>query len=277
MGWPPGGTEVSRWEHSARVPSFELYLVADGSASPWGAARKPDSEVYLKGRAAFDAVREDVGDGDARLLAGLAMLFLDDDVAGQEPWTEVTVPDRVPAQQAIAEPPSLSGNTLQYWRFHAQLADLVRCRANLDSGEVQCTLGGEILRERALAADPMAVIEQELAADDIYARIRGIEQLARMGTDEGRQRLYDAALNQGHFQVREAAVNAIAESGGEGATATLSRILLFDGHAKVRRAAAVGLGALGDPAAREALEKAAKGDADGRVRGEAEYAMTRLR
>lgn len=276
MGWPPSGAEPSRWDGAEQIPGLEIYIVRDDSPRTWGAAREVGANTYMTGKSAFDAARARVKDPSPAFLAELAMLFLDDQVAGQKPWTGPGASARAPEEQAAAEPPAVRDGVLEYWRFHAQLAGMVRCRVQLDAGAVSCELATKILRERALADDPMAVIEAELAADDIPQRTRAIEQLAAMGTPESRERLHALALNQAHYRVREAAVNAIASLRNRASTATLSRILLYDGHAEVRRAAAIALGQLGDPAGRDALERAAEGDGDGKVRGEAQHALTLL-
>ena len=67
-------------------------------------------------KAAFDATRARVNQ-DPVALATLSMLFLDGYNAGKLPWTKPTG-QNVPNQQAIAQPPSLSGDTLVYWRQH---------------------------------------------------------------------------------------------------------------------------------------------------------------
>jgi hypothetical protein len=277
MGWPPRAVDVSPWNESVQVPDMELYVCSDSAKRTWGAARIAGSRKYLEGKKAFNAARKRVGDSDPMVLATLAMLFLDDNVAGKEPWIEPKPSSERPAeQQAMVEPPKLSGVTLEYWRSHSQLADLVRCRVTLTTGKVECEMARSILRARAMAENPWAVIEEDLESDDIYGRMHGIEQLAAMRTPRAIARLHDLALNQGHFRVREAAVKALATTAGEGTVETLSRVLLFDRHAKVRQAAARALGELRDPAAHDALRRAKDGDADGNVRHEAEYALKHL-
>lgn len=277
MGWTPKGAQASPWDGPAAIPGLELYVVRSGERRSWGAAREPGASGYLRGKPAFDAARARARSDDPALLAALSMLFLEDDVAGKKPWIAPETSSPAPEEQAIASPPSLAGDLLTYWRDHVQLANMVRCQANLADGTVQCELGTKILRERALAEDPMAVLEKDLAADDIHRVMGGIEKLSELGTPESVARIRGMALNEPNFRLRVAAVEAIEEHPGDEVTATLSRVLLFDGYPEVRRAAAQVLGRQGDPAARKALEKAAAGDGDERVRSSAKHALTRLR
>lgn len=272
----PAGEEATPWRGFLQVPGMQLFVLSDSAKRTRGAARIAGQSGMLRGKPAFDEARKRIGDSDPAALAALSMFFLEEDVAGQKPWTSIEVPDRVPEQQAIAAPPRLSDGVLEYWRFHAQLADMVRCRLTMSSGEVTCELGTAILRERELAQDPMAAVDKDLQANDIYLRMRAIDTLAQLDTDEAHQKLIELALDQKHYKVREAAVKALGKTGGKGVVAALSRVLLFDGHQKVRLAAAAALGALRDPGAREALEKAAKGDGNELVRAEAKRALQNL-
>src|SRR3954463_4899436 len=115
--------EARSWNELA-IRGVEIILDRS-SAAPfraWAGARLDGAGRELRGKAAFDAVRARAGD-DPTTLATLAMLFLEDGVAGNKPWIRPDGP-QVRDQQAIAGPPALSGDTLVYWRFHEQLADL---------------------------------------------------------------------------------------------------------------------------------------------------------
>jgi hypothetical protein len=118
MASPRFESKSSPWNELA-VPGVELYVEHE-TVRPHrarGSARVDGSSTKLHGKEAFDAARARAGD-DPAALAALAMLFLDEDVAGKKPWTGPVGP-QVPEQQAIARPPALSGDTLVYWRFHA--------------------------------------------------------------------------------------------------------------------------------------------------------------
>ncbi len=266
------GAKPTVWKEIT-VPGIELFVLVEPGPPhrATGAARVDGSPAMLHGKRAFDAARAKSGD-DPTVLATLAMLFLDENVAGKQPWLRSAGP-RAPAQQAIATPPKLSGDTLEYWRAHEQLDDLVRCRVALKDGTVACELGGGLVHAGRMAADPAATIDADLQADDIYVRIRGIRALEAKGDDPARDRLRDLALNQQHYSVRAAATESLGKLRGAGLVETLSRILLHDGHADVRRTAAIALGRHKDPAGREALQRASTGDADVTVQVEARKAL----
>jgi HEAT repeat protein len=274
---PPFGSKSSSSWNELSVPGVELLLETE-QASPyrsWGAARIDGARADLRGKEAFDAARARAGN-DPTALATLAMLFLDDGVAGKKPWTQPGGA-RSPEQQAIARPPALSGDTLVYWRAHAKLADLVRCRVSLSSGTVTCELGGDVLQAERVAKDPAGTARQDLASSDLQTRTRGIEALGRIGDDHARAQLIELALNAYEREERRVAVTVLAKVGGAGVVATVSRVLLFDRSEEVRQAAATTLGALHDPAARDALTKAASGDADARVQVLASDALKQLK
>jgi hypothetical protein len=276
MASPPFESKSSPWTELT-VPGVELYVEHE-TVRPHrarGSARVDGSSTKLFGKEAFDAVRARAGN-DPAALATLAMLFLDEDVAGKKPWTAPVGP-QVPEQQAIARPPALSGDTLVYWRFHAQLADLVRCRVSLPGGSVACELGGDVLAAERVAASPADAAKQYLASDNVHERIRGIEALGQVGTDGAREQLIDLALNKHDPRERQAAVTVLGKTGGAGVVAALGRVLLHDQYADVRQAAAMALGELRDPAGRDALERAASGDANGRVQVLAAEALKRLK
>jgi HEAT repeat protein len=204
------------------------------------------------------------------------MLVLDDGVAGKKPWTQPGGA-RPPEQQAIAKPPALSGDTLVYWRAHAQLADLVRCRVALSNGTVTCELGSDVVQAERVGKDPAAAAKDDLASPDLQTRTRGIEALGRVGDDHARAQLIDLALNAYEREERRVAVTVLAKVGGAGVVAAVSRVLLFDKSEEVRQAAATTLGQLHDPAARDALTRAASGDANARVQVLAADALKQLK
>lgn len=274
---PPFGPKSSSSWNELKVPGVEL-LIETEKASPyrsWGSARVDGSRV-LHGKEAFDATRPRVGD-DATALATLAMLFLDDGVAGKKPWTQPSGGSTPPDQEAIAKPPVLSGDTLVYWRDHAQAADLVRCRLSLSSREVACEIGSKVLQSERVAKDPAGAAKQDLASDNIVIRTRGIEALGKVGDDHAREQLIDLALNAYQPEERRVAVTVLAKTGGTGVVAAVRRVLLYDKFDEVREAAATALGDLHDPAARDALQRAEGGDADGRVRVLATEALKKLK
>src|SRR5215212_4266284 len=126
MGSPPFESKSSPW-NELTLPGVELSVEHETSPPHRSrASARVDGGPKLYGKDAFDATRAKAG-ADPTALATLAMLFLDEGVAGKKPWTAPVGP-QVPDQQAIARPPALSGDTVVYWRSHAQLADLVRCR-----------------------------------------------------------------------------------------------------------------------------------------------------
>jgi hypothetical protein len=273
---PPFGSKSSAWNELS-VPGVELFVETDRSF-PYrasGSAKVDGERGTLRGKQAFDATRGKVGN-DATALATLAMLFLDDGVAGKKPWTKLEG-ERSPDQQAIAKPPALSGDNLVYWRFHIQTADLMRCRVSLSRGEVSCEMGGDVLQAERVAKDPGGTAKADLASDNPFIRARGIRALGAVGDDASRRQLIDFALNAHSPLERRTAVEVLGKVGGAGVVDAVSRVLLLDKGDEVREAAATALGALRDPAGRDALEKAEKGDASGRVQVLAAEALKQLK
>ena len=256
------------------IPGVDLFIDR-GTTAPYRAhaSARVDGKL-LTDKAAFDATRTRVNN-DPVALATLSMLFLDGYNAGKLPWTKPTG-QNVPNQQAIAQPPTLSGDTLVYWRQHEQLADLVRCTLTLSTGQVACQLGGELVQAARVAKDPDAVAAQALASDDIEVRIDGIVALGASKSPQAHDRLIDIALNAQQPRERGVAVETLGKVGGRDACSTISRALLFDRFPEVRQAAAIALGELRDPAGRPALEKASTGDANGRVQVLAAEALKKL-
>ena len=274
MASPPYESKSSTWNELS-VPGAEL-LIDQEQASPYrarGAARVDGKE--LRGKDAFDATRTRVN-GDPTAIATLAMLFIDDGVAGKLPWTQPSAA-RAPDQQAIARPPAIAGDTLTYWRAHAQLADLVRCKVTLSSGQIACELGSAIAQADRVAQDPDTAARQDLASTNVNDRIRGIQALGQSKDAKARDQLIDLALNAYDFRERAAAVEVLGKLGGPGVVAAVSRILLFDQYPEVRQVAATALGDLHDPAGRDALQKASTGDANGRVQVLASQALKQLK
>ncbi len=256
------------------IPGVVLFLDHAATAPYRAHASARVGGTLLADQAAFDATRAHVA-SDPVALATLAMLIVDGASAGKLPWTKPTG-QNVPDQQAIAQPPALSGDTLVYWRQHEQLADLVRCTLTLSTGKVACQLGGELVRAGRVANDPDAVAAQALASDDIEVRIDGIVALGASKRPQAHDRLIDLALNAQQPRERGVAVETLGKVGGHDACSTISRVLLFDQVPEVRQAAALALGALRDPAGRPALEKASTGDANGRVQVLAGEALKQL-
>jgi hypothetical protein len=276
MAPPPFESKSSPWNELA-LPGVQIFIEHDASPPhrAKATATVDGTSGKLSGKAAFDAARAKASN-DATALATLAMLFLDDDVAGKQPWTRPTGP-QVPEQQAIARPPALSGDTLVYWRFHSQLADLVRCQASLSTGKVTCELGGNVLQAERIGANPADAAKQYLASDNVHERIRGIQALGQVKDDRAREQLIDIALNQHDPRERSAAVAVLGKTGGTGVVEAVSRVLLYDQYPEVRQAAATALGDLGDPAGRDALSRAEKGDANARVQVLAAEALKKLK
>jgi hypothetical protein len=275
---PPFGSKSSTLWNELKVPGVELSLETEKSSPyrSWGAARVDGSRGLLHGKEAFDATRGRVGN-DATTLATLAMLFLDQGVAGKLPWTKPSGGATPPEQEAIAKPPALSGDTLVYWRDHAQTADLVRCRLSISSGAISCEIGSKVLQDERTAKDPAGAAKEDLASDNMVVRLRGIEALGKAGDERSREQLIDIALNAYQPEERRVAVTVLATVGGKGVVAALGRVLLYDKLDEVREAAATALGDLRDPAARDALQRAESGDADIRVRKLATEALKKLR
>lgn len=274
---PPFGSKTSAPWTEIKVPGVELFLETEKSQPyrSWGAARV-DGGALLHGKDAFEATRSRAA-GDATALATLAMLFIDDGVAGRTPWTRPTGGGRPRDQEAIAKPPALSGDALVYWRAHVQMADLVRCHLTLSSGELVCESGRDLVQATREAKDPAAAAKEDLASDDINVRTRGIETLGKIGDDRARAQLIDLALNAYQPEERRVAVTVLARVGGAGVVAAVSRVLLLDKFDEVREAAATALGELRDPAGREALQRAEGSDADIRVRVLATEALKKLK
>jgi hypothetical protein len=275
---PPFGSKSSSW-NELKVPGVELLLETEKSA-PYrsiGAARIDGASGVLRGKDAFDATRTRVG-GDATALATLAMLFIDDGVAGRKPWTQPSGGGSTSQdQEAIARPPAVTGDSLVYWRLHVQLADLVRCTVSLAGGTVRCESGRDLVATDRVAKDPAGAAKQDLASDNIEVRIDGIRALGKVGDDHARQQLIEIALNAYQPRERSAAVEVLARIGGAGVVDALGRALLHDKFDEVREAAATALGDLRDPAGREALQRAESGDSNGRVQVLAAEALKKLR
>jgi hypothetical protein len=232
---------LSPW-NKVKVPGMELFVQRDVSgydAVPvHGVARITGSRDVLKGKAAFDAARSRTGD-DPTTLAALAMLFLDDQsdgVTGHMPWTAITH-TKAPEEEALAAPPRLLGPTLEYWRSHAMLNNLVRCRLTLASGEVTGELAGQLLHEQQLAADPYKLIDQELATNDSNDWRLAVADLMKIGDDKARSRLIDLALNADWPQKRQAAVEALGSLPGPRVMEALQRIQQYDKSEDVSSAA----------------------------------------
>ena len=269
---PPFGSKSSTWNELS-VPGTELFVERDSSPPYRSSGSARIDGRTLRGKEAFDATRSRVGDATA--LATLAMLFIDDGVAGKKPWTRPDGP-QVPDQQAIARPPAVSGDNLVYWRFHVQTADLVRCRASLSRGEVSCEMGGDVLQAERVAKDPAGTAKQDLASDNPYVRARGIQALGHVGDAASRNQLIDLALNAYSPLDRRTAVETLGKLGGPGVVDAISRILLADKGDEVRQAAATALGELRDPAGRDALQHAEQGDSNARVQVLAADALKQL-
>jgi hypothetical protein len=240
---PTGGSgSMSPW-NELKVPGMELFLQRDAGTAHdavplHGAARITGSRDVLTGKAAFDAARSRTGD-DPTTLAALAMMFLDQQVAGVTghlPWTATT--NKFAAdQEALAAPPRLTGTTLEYWRAHAMTADLVHCRAELATGAVNCEIATEAVHAQQLAGDPYKVIEQELASNDVNSWNRAASDLVKIGDDRARKRLIDVALDGYWPQQRQAAVEALGHLPGPGVVDALQRIQDHDKSPDVSAAA----------------------------------------
>jgi hypothetical protein len=272
-----GSKSSSPW-NELRVSGVEFAISTESSPPyrSWGGARIDGAGGYLQGKEAFDATRGRVG-SDATALATLAMLFLDDGVAGKKPWTQPIGGATPPQQDAIARPPAVTGDTLVYWRAHAQAADLVRCRLALSTEELTCEIGSKVLQSAREAKDPATAAREDLASDNLVVRLRGIEALGKVGDDAARAKLLDLALHAYQPDERRAAVTVLGKVGGVGVAAALSRVLRLDKGDEVRLAAATVLGALRDPTAREALQQAQRDDTDGQVRHAATDALGKLK
>jgi HEAT repeat protein len=261
------------------VPGIEIFVeyssggVAHDSVPASGVARVNGRR--LRGKEAFDAVRAKTGD-DPKKLAALAILFLDS-AADAQLWTHAITGSAYPSdQQAVATPPHLSGDTLEYWRTAKQTADLVRCRASLKLGKVTYESGYDVAHATRLANDPAATVKAELASSNFEVRLQGIADLGALGGDAARTQLVDLALNAEPGRERIAAATALGKLGGPGVVDALGRMLLHDGYAEARQAAADALGNLHDKAARPALEQARDHDENGRVQVLADEALKKL-
>ncbi|HEY0191069.1 MAG TPA: HEAT repeat domain-containing protein [Kofleriaceae bacterium] len=273
MASPSFETKSSAW-NDLSVPGVELRLDQE-QAEPYrarGAARVDGKE--LRGKEAFDATRTRVSDPAA--IATLAMLFIDDGVAGRKPWTQPS--GNEPAdERAVARPPAIAGDTLTYWRLHVQIADLVRCTVALASGQITCESGRDVAQAARVQKDPGGAARQDLASTNVNDRIRGIHTLGQSQDPQARPQLIDLALDAHDFRERAAAVEVLGKLGGTGVVAAVGRVLLYDQYPEVRQSAATALGELRDPAGRDALQRASTGDANGRVQVLAAEALKHLK
>ncbi len=269
---PTSGDNLKAYRE-IKVPGVELFYIPDQRNSV-GVLREGGDE--LRGKEAFHRVKAISAAADPSSLAHLAMLFLDDNVAGSGPWFKDDT--AVPAEElALAKEPSISKGVLEYWRRHEQTAGLVRCRVALESATIECKAGAQIAYGKNMATDPMVTIDRDLARGDISSIRRGVVELDKLGTAEAVARLTAIALNHKMPRARSAATKALATAKGDGVTKTLARILLLDGFEGPRRQAALSLGERGDPDGREALEKAEGDDQSGKVRGAATHALSQLK
>ena len=111
-------------------------------------------------------------------MAGLAMLLVDDGVAGNDPWTAPGSYSK--EENAVAKVPSIRGDVFEYWRRHEQLPSLMRVRLNLSTGTIDLAFADDIWREQQMATDPWSPIERDLASDSYDVALRGIRELEKL-------------------------------------------------------------------------------------------------
>ncbi len=269
MAWPPSG-KLTKWEQGS-VPGMTFYERATGPHQSQGIARVDGKSGYLTGMKAFDEARKRLGDHDLVLLARLAMLLVNEGVAGDDPWTG---PGRFTEEEdRVAKPPSISGDVFEYWRRHEQLPNLMRARLNLATGAIDLESADKIARGQAMASDPWPVIERDLGSDSYDVALRGIRELEALGTPKARERLQKEALGNKDYSVREGAVLAVSRLGGDGALDTLLHAVTSDASGDVRKAAVKALVELGDPKALDTLRKVANSDSEPTVQAEAQIAV----
>ncbi|MEL6348074.1 MAG: HEAT repeat domain-containing protein [Myxococcota bacterium] len=243
----------------------------------WGAAVLDGEQTPRVAGDAFSALRDHPQAADPVMLAGLAMLFIDPDPqsAGMTPWLRVTG-DRMPSHQALARPPQVGDGVLEYWRWHGQMADLVRCRVDLQTLQVELTPGSAVLDAQAAPDEGLDRAEAALRDARIPIRRQAVADLIAMDDRAAGHLLGLVALEDDAPAVRKDAVEGLQRVAAPDRAAVLSQVLDSDGAADVRRAAAYALGAIGDPAGRDALERASQGDPDRNTRTTANVALRKL-
>lgn len=265
MPWPPtagAATPVT----TLTIPGVELSLLP---GEPWPKGQAKVDGRRLTGGDAFRAILPKLQGADATTLATLVMLFLDPGGAGQAPWTK-REGERALDEQAIATPPALVGDTLTYWRFHHELAGMLRCEASLSQASVTCTLGTDVLRT---CGDPLESAQKDLAAGDVYVQMNAVNTLVDAASPAAMAQLVELARGTADARVRVRAVEGLAQAKPEGVRDVLVTLLQTDPYGSVRAAAATALGTLADPAARPALQRASTGDKNDAVKSAATCAL----
>lgn len=252
---PTAEASAGREDESVTVPG-RVIRVTD---HPGGAEARltGDDGAALTGAEAFHAARKAIGEPDPEALARLAMLFLEDGVAGADPWT-AAAPFGEGDQKALAHAPRREGGAVVYWRLHRQRADLVRVTLDVEAATVQTTDANEI--ERA-DEDPLAAARADLTSDNLSIRKRGLATLAQSDDPAAHTLLY-GQLTEGPAPARAAAAEVVATRSDDAATAALVKAVKTDADVGVRRAALLGLRGRTSDDVKAALLHVAANDAD---------------
>lgn len=247
---------AAREVKSVTVPG-RVIRVVDSGPGDVEARLTGDDGAALTGAAAFHAAREAIGAPDPEALARLAMLFLEDGVAGADPWT-AAAPFGEGDQKALAHPPRREGGAVVYWRLHRQRADLVRATLDVEAATVKTTDANEIERT---SEDPLAAAQADLASDNLSIRKRGLSTLAQSDDPAAHALLY-RQLTEGPAPARAAAAEVVATRTDDAATAALVEAVKSDADVAVRRAALIGLRGRTSDDVKAALLHVAANDAD---------------
>lgn len=269
--WAPDGADVATFRE-VPVEGIDLYVVTE-ERRPRGVARV--GERSLTGPAAFEVVVDALDDPAAAELAALSMLFLEDGVAGRNPWTTAKSGAVPSDQQALVEAPRVDADRLVYWRLHEQTADLVRVEIDLSTLEASTRRARAILEERD-PRDPVEIAREEIVADALPTIRKGIGRLVEEGSPRALALVLDLVANHQAAVVRAAAVEALADEKPAQGVQVISQRLTDDPDDDVRLAAARTLEAWSDPASAEVLEQAAEHDDSAAVRATAKRALASL-
>ncbi|MEZ4431990.1 MAG: HEAT repeat domain-containing protein [bacterium] len=259
----PFGDAPSRVDRAVAVPGYTVHVV-EAEHRPYGALA-PQVGKPLRGADAFHAARQAIGDPDPAALARLAMLFLDVDVAGRDPWTAAAAFGEA-EQRAMAHDPRREGEAVVYWRLHATTADLVRCTLAVEAGTVRCEDAPSLARAAAVEADPLAAAKADLASDNWSIRSRGLRLLAESAAPAATALLVETIGAGEPAKMRQLAIEAAAKRSDDAALPAIAAAVKGDADAGVRRAGVIALRGHTSAAAVDALKHAAANDADPAVK-----------
>jgi len=276
-GPPPSKAPPEEPVHESRpdlsVPGYEVVVLSPTGGGPsWGELRQ--GEQVLKGEQAFLKAVEVVGQGDAGLLADLAITFVDGRAAGRTAWREG---DSVLGGKASPKAPAVSGSTLRYWRSHLNMAAMEVVTVDLSTGASRASIDSGEHGPDASTSDQLAQARAAVESGDADATRQAIARVAQLDDREAITFLGQYLAGEDRTFLRKVAIEAIGKHKPTGGDALLGVVLTSDPDKDVRRATARALDNWGQPeGARAALEQAAAQDADPVVKAISARALGKL-